>query len=293
MSVYHDHIYTSLVKDILTKSNNKEDRTGTGTLSVFGREMRFDLRNNVIPLLTTKKIHLPSIVYELLWYLRGDTNVEYLQQNGVRIWNEWADENGNLGPVYGAQWRSWPKYPPNCPNTFGGEDIGYPNVGECAAAFGEVDQIKEVINTLRTNPDSRRMIVSAWNVGELSKMALPPCHAFFQFYVANNSLSCKLTQRSADVGLGVPFNIAQYSILTCMIAHITGFEPGEFIWSGGDVHIYSDHLDALLGQIQRRPYPSPTLWLNPDIKEIDDFTYDDIRIENYQYHPTIKMKVSV
>jgi thymidylate synthase len=293
MNVYHDHTYLSLVKDILAESNDKEDRTGTGTLSVFGREMRFNLRNNTIPLLTTKKIHVPSIIHELLWYLRGDTNVKYLQENGVRIWNEWADQNGDLGPVYGSQWRSWPKYPHNCPGSYGGTGQGYENVEECAAAFGEVDQIAEVIKTLRTNPDSRRMIVSAWNVGELSKMALPPCHAFFQFYVANNSLSCKLTQRSADVGLGVPFNIAQYSILTCMIAHVTGFNPGEFIWSGGDVHIYRDHFNALTGQLTRRPYPSPTLWLNPDVKEIDDFIYDDFKIENYKSHPTIKMKVSV
>ena len=293
MTVYHDHTYLDLIKDILQSSNSKEDRTGTGTLSVFGRDMRFSLRDNIIPVLTTKKIHLPSIVHELLWYLKGDTNVSYLQENGVRIWNEWADENGDLGPVYGAQWRAWPKYPKNCPGTYGGSKEGYQNVGDCAAAFEEIDQIANVIELIETNPDSRRMIVNAWNVGELDKMALPPCHAFFQFYVANNSLSCKLTQRSADVGLGVPFNIAQYSILTCMIAHVTGLNPGEFIWSGGDVHIYRDHIDALTGQLGRRAYPSPKLWLNPQVKNIDDFTFDDIKVVDYKSHPTIKMKVSV
>ena len=290
--MHHDQTYFDLVKDIISKSNNKTDRTGTGTLSVFGREMRFNLHDNIIPVLTTKKIHTKSIIHELLWFLRGDTNVTYLQENGVRIWNEWADENGDLGPVYGMQWRAWPKLPKHCPGAIG-DSKGYDSVAACAAQFQEVDQIAEVIKSIRNNPDSRRMIVSAWNVGELDKMALPPCHAFFQFYVANNSLSCKLTQRSADVGLGVPFNIAQYSILTCMIAHVTGLKPGELIWSGGDVHIYNDHFDALMGQLCRRTYPSPTLWLNPDIKEIDDFTFDDIKIENYQSHPTIKMKVSV
>ena len=291
--MHHDNTYLDLVRDILSNSVSKQDRTGTGTLSVFGRDMRFNLRDNIIPILTTKKMHIPSIVHELLWFLRGDTNIKYLQDNGVRIWNEWADEEGNLGPVYGVQWRAWPKYPRNCPGTYGGTEEGYDSVGECAAAFGEIDQIREVIKTLRTDPDNRRMIVSAWNVAELDKMALPPCHAFFQFYVANKSLSCKLTQRSADVGLGVPFNIAQYSILTCMIAHITGLNPGEFIWSGGDVHIYRNHINQLMGQLCRRPYPSPRLWLSPHVKEIDDFTYEDIKVENYQSHPAIKMKVSV
>lgn len=264
MTTRHDYVYFDLIKDILRFSNQKEDRTGTGTRSVFGRELRFHL-SDAIPVLTSKKIHLQSIIHELLWYLKGGTNVKYLQENGVRIWNEWADEDGELGPVYGKQWRDW----------------------------NGIDQIAVVIETIRTNPDSRRMIVNAWNVSELSEMALPPCHAFFQFYVANNSLSCKLTQRSADVGLGVPFNIAQYSILTCMIAHVTGLKPGEFIWSGGDVHIYSDHVDALIGQINRRPYPSPTLWLNPQVTEIDDFTFDDIKLVEYESHPAIKMKVSV
>ena len=286
MSVYHDHTYLELIKDILSDSNDKEDRTGTGTLSVFGREMRFSLYDNIVPILTTKKIHMPSIVHELLWYLKGDTNVHYLQENGVRIWNEWADEDGELGPVYGKQWRDWGGYKRFTLDTSTWTEKEEP-------PYIGTDQIAEVIETLRTDPNNRRMIVSAWNVSDLDNMALPPCHAFFQFYVANNSLSCKLTQRSADVGLGVPFNIAQYSILLCMIAHVTGFTPGEFIWSGGDVHIYNDHVNQLLGQLNRRAYPSPKLWLNPEVTEIDDFTFDDIKIEDYQSHPTIKMKVSV
>lgn len=267
MKVYHDRTYLDLIRDIFSKSVDKEDRTGTGTLSVFGREMRFSLRDNIVPILTTKKIHFNSVIHELLWYLKGDTNIKYLQDNGVHIWNEWANDNGDLGPVYGKQWR--------------------------ACGPHKVDQIAEVIKTLKTDPNSRRMIVNSWNVSELHKMALPPCHTFFQFYVENNSLSCKLTQRSADIGLGVPFNIAQYSILICMIAHVTGLTPGEFIWSGGDVHIYQNHIDALRAQLCRRAYPSPTLWLNPEIIDIDNFTYDDIRIENYESHPTIKMEVSV
>ena len=291
--VHHDRVYLDLVRDIFSKSNEKQDRTETGTLSVFGREMRFNLANNIVPVLTTKKIHMNSIIHELLWYLKGSMNIKYLQDNGVRIWNEWADENGDLGPVYGMQWRAWPKYPRNCPGAHGGTNQGYKTVEECAANFGEVDQIAEVIKTLRTNPDSRRMIVSAWNVSELDMMALPPCHAFFQFYVANDKLSCKLTQRSADVGLGVPFNIAQYSILTLMIAQITGLKPGEFIWSGGDVHIYNNHIDVLREQLNRRSYPSPKLWLNPKVKEIDDFKFDDIKLEEYKSHPPLKMEVSV
>jgi len=269
MKVYHDRIYLDLLRDIFSKSNSKEDRTGTGTLSVFGRDMRFDLRDNIVPILTTKKMHIKSIVHELLWYLTGETNIKYLQENGVRIWNNWADENGDLGPVYGKQWRAW------------------------ATPSGDYDQIQTAINTIRTDPDSRRIIVSAWNVSDLKEMALVPCHAFFQFYVVNNTLSCKLTQRSADVGLGVPFNIAQYSILTMMVAHVTGLYPGEFIWSGGDIHIYRNHIEILRNQMQRRPLASPTLWLNPDIREIDEFTFDDIKIEHYQSHPALKMEVSV
>ncbi len=285
MKVYHDRTYLDLIRDILSKSVDKENRTGTRTLSVFGREMRFPLQDNIVPILTTKKIHLNSIVHELLWYLKGDTNIEYLNKNGVRIWDEWADEDGNLGPVYGKQWRDWGGYNRYQidSNFEAQDDVPYPGI----------DQIKNVIDLIKTDPNSRRMIVSAWNVGDLENMALPPCHAFFQFYVENNSLSCKLTQRSADVGLGVPFNIAQYSILVCMIAHVTGLRPGEFIWSGGDVHIYQNHVDALSGQLCRRSHPSPTLWLNPEVTDIDNFTYDDIRIENYESHPTIKMEVSV
>jgi len=276
----------SLVKDILSKSDRKDDRTGTGTMAVFGRELRFNLRDNIIPLLTTKKMHIPSIVHELLWYLKGDTNIKYLQDNGIRIWNEWADENGDLGPVYGKQWRDWGGY------KLYKVDYKDFSTSETDPHVG-IDQIATVIDTLRTNPMSRRMIVNSWNVTDLEKMALPPCHAFFQFYVADNKLSCKLTQRSCDVGLGVPFNIAQYSILTCMMAHITGFYPGDFVWSGGDVHIYDNHFRQMLTLNGRRAYPSPTLWLNPDVKEIDDFTYEDIEIQNYKHHEAIKMEVSV
>ena len=274
MKQYHD-----LVKHVLENGNEKGDRTGTGTKSVFGYQMRFDLSEG-FPMVTTKKLHLKSIIYELLWFIKGDTNVKYLQENGVRIWNEWADDNGDLGPVYGHQWRNWNS--------------------------DDIDQLKEVIKTLKNNPNSRRMLVSAWNPSVLpdtsisfgenvanGKAALPPCHAFFQFYVADGKLSCQLYQRSADIFLGVPFNIAQYSILTLMIAHVTGFEPGEFVWSGGDVHIYNNHIEALLEQIQRKPFPSPTLWLNPEVDNIDGFTYDDFKVENYECHPTIKMEVSV
>lgn len=288
MEVYHDRKYTNLVKDILSEHDSKDDRTGTGTMAVFSRELRFNLSGNTLPLLTSKKMHIPSIIYELLWYIKGDTNIKYLQDNGVRIWNEWADENGDLGPVYGKQWRSVPKY------VWAHKYERSP--GYYADAFkieGDVDQLQDAIDTIRTNPDCRRIIVNAWNVGEIDQMALPPCHAFFQFYVANGKLSCKLTQRSCDVGLGVPFNIAQYSMLTLMIAHITGLKPGEFIWSGGDVHIYRNHFDKLLNQLNRRPYPSPTLWLNPDVKEIDDFKYEDIEIRDYKHHDAIKMEVSV
>lgn len=293
MSHQHDHQYLSLVRDILENGVPKSDRTGTGTLSVFSREMRFNLHDNIIPLITTKKIHVRSIIHELLWYLRGDSNVKYLQENGVRIWNEWADENGDLGPVYGQQFRRWPTY------RVVGRQKRYPfnnndtNYDLFYVEGDPIDQIANVIQTLQTDPNNRRMIVSAWNVAELENMALPPCHAFFQFYVAQNKLSCKLTQRSCDVGLGVPFNIAQYSILTLMIAHVTGFQPGEFIWSGGDVHIYNNHIKALTEQLTRTPFDSPTLWLNPKIQQVDDFQFEDIKIQNYESHPTLKMEVSV
>lgn len=279
--VFHDEEYLDLLEYVLSKGVEKNDRTGTGTRSLFGLQMRFDLTNNVIPLLTTKKMHIPSIIHELLWYIKGDTNVKYLNDNGVRIWNEWADDNGDLGPIYGHQWRKVPVYEEAC--------------GACDAynISHEVDQLQTAIDTIRTNPDSRRIVVSSWNVGQLHQMALPPCHAFFQFYVADGKLSCMLTQRSCDVGLGVPFNIAQYSILTCMVAQITNLEPGEFVWSGGDVHVYANHIKQLKDQLYRDPYPSPRLKLNPNVKEIDEFKYDDFEIVDYRHREPIKMDVSV
>lgn len=261
--------YLDLLQDVLDNGIEKEDRTGTGTISVFGRQLRFDLQEG-FPLLTTKKLHFKSIVYELLWFLKGDTNVKYLQEHGVRIWNEWADEKGDLGPIYGAQWRSWP--------TPTGETI---------------DQIAQVIQEIKTNPDSRRLIVSAWNTADIPKMALAPCHCLFQFYVANGRLSCQLYQRSADLFLGVPFNIASYSMLTMMVAQVTGLEAGEFIHTFGDAHIYKNHLEQVKLQLTREPYPLPKLKLNPEIKEIDDFDYEDFELVDYQAHPHIKGVVSV
>lgn len=261
--------YLDLLQDVLDNGIEKEDRTGTGTISVFGRQLRFDLQEG-FPLLTTKKLHFKSIVYELLWFLKGDTNVKYLQEHGVRIWNEWADEKGDLGPIYGAQWRSWP--------TPTGETI---------------DQIAQVIQEIKTNPDSRRLIVSAWNTADIPKMALAPCHCLFQFYVANGRLSCQLYQRSADLFLGVPFNIASYSMLTMMVAQVTGLEAGEFIHTFGDAHIYKNHLEQVKLQLTREPYPLPKLKLNPEIKEIDDFDYEDFELVDYQAHPHIKGIVSV
>lgn len=261
--------YLDLLKTILEKGTPKNDRTGTGTISRFGHQMRFDL-NEGFPLLTTKKLHLKSIIYELLWFLKGDTNVKYLQDHGVRIWNEWADENGNLGHIYGYQWRSWP--------TPDGQHI---------------DQISEVIETIKKNPDSRRLLVSAWNVGELDKMNLPPCHILFQFYVANGKLSCQLYQRSADVFLGVPFNIASYALLTMMVAQVTGLHPGEFIHTLGDAHIYSNHIEQVKLQLTREPYPLPTMHINPDVKNIFDFKYEDFELRNYQAHSHIKGEVAV
>ena len=271
--------YLDLVNHVLATGSEKTDRTGTGTKSVFGYQMRFDLSKG-FPLVTTKKIHFKSIVHELLWFLKGDTNIEYLQENGVRIWNEWADEKGNLGPVYGHQWRNW--------NSEG------------------IDQIQEVINTLKTNPDSRRMLVSAWNPSVLpdtkvsfsknvasNKAALPPCHAFFQFYVADGKLSCQLYQRSADVFLGVPFNIASYALLTLMVAQVCGYEPGDFVHSFGDVHIYSNHFEQVKEQLSRAPKALPEMHLNPEIKKIFDFTYDDVELINYDPYPLIKGKVAI
>jgi thymidylate synthase len=247
----------------------KGDRTGTGTRSVFGYQMRFDLRQS-FPLLTTKKVHLRSIIHELLWFLRGDTNIRYLRENGVTIWDEWADDSGELGPVYGSQWRSWP--------TTDGRHI---------------DQISELVSEIRANPNSRRLIVSAWNVGEIDRMALPPCHAFFQFYVAEGRLSCQLYQRSADIFLGVPFNIASYALLTLMMAQVTGLKPGDFIHTLGDAHIYSNHFEQVNTQLARAPRPLPALRLNPEVGSIFDFHFDDIELLNYDPHPAIKAPVAV
>jgi thymidylate synthase len=261
--------YLDLLQFILTKGISKEDRTGTGTLSVFGYQMRFNL-NNGFPLMTTKKLHFKSIVYELLWFLRGESNIRYLQEHGVRIWNEWADEQGELGPVYGVQWRAWP-----------------------AADGHRIDQITRVIQQIKTNPDSRRLIVSAWNVGEIEKMALPPCHLLFQFYVTQGRLSCQLYQRSADVFLGVPFNIASYSLLTMMVAQICELEVGEFIHTFGDVHLYLNHVEPARVQLSRQPYTLPQVRLNRDVESIFDFNYPDFELVNYQAHPNIKGEISV
>jgi len=264
MRQYHD-----LMNQILTHGVEKSDRTGTGTLSIFGYQMRFDLSQG-FPLLTTKKLHLRSIIHELLWFLKGDTNVRYLNENNVSIWNEWADDEGDLGPVYGYQWRSWPT-----------SDGRY------------IDQISQTVDMIKNNPDSRRIIVSSWNVGEIQNMALPPCHAFFQFYVADNKLSCQLYQRSADVFLGVPFNIASYAILTMMMAQVCDLECGDFVLTFGDVHLYSNHLEQTHLQLSREPRPLPTLRLNPQVKDIFSFKFEDFELENYDPHPHIKAAVAV
>ena len=261
--------YLKLLQHILDTGVEKSDRTGTGTISTFGYQMRFDLQKG-FPLVTTKKVHTKSIIHELLWFLKGETNIAYLKENGVSIWDEWADERGELGPVYGKQWRRWQ-----------------------GASGRIIDQVSEVVQQIKTNPDSRRLIVSAWNVDDLPQMALMPCHALFQFYVADGKLSCQLYQRSADVFLGVPFNIASYALLTIMMAQVTGLEPGEFIHTFGDVHIYSNHLEQVKLQLSREPLPLPTLKLNPSVKDIFSFTYEDITIENYQSHPAIKAPVAV
>lgn len=261
--------YLDLVQQIYDHGAIKEDRTGTGTRSLFGHQMRFDLADS-FPLLTTKKIHLRSIIHELLWFLTGDTNIQYLRDNKVRIWDEWADEDGNLGPVYGHQWRSW------------------------QSTDGQViDQISDVVRNIKSNPDSRRLIVSAWNVGDVDKMALPPCHLLFQFYVANDKLSCQLYQRSADVFLGVPFNIASYALLTLMVAQVTSLQPGEFVHTLGDAHLYSNHLEQAELQLSREPLALPTLRLNPDVKNIFDFSFEDFTLDNYDPHPHIKASVAV
>lgn len=314
---YHDNEYLNLIENVFKYGASKGDRTGTGTISAFAQQMRFNLTGGSIPLLTTKLLHTKSIIHELLWFLAGDTNIKYLNDNGVRIWNEWADDNGNLGPIYGAQWRNW------------GGDASLFDTGKYN---GGVDQIAKVIDQLRNNPNDRRIIVSAWNVGELDQMALPPCHAFFQFWsrelsleartswfgdnghgteredsdtdeeihayydkhnVPRRALSCHLYQRSCDVGLGVPFNIAQYSILVHMIAQVTGHIAEEFVWTGGDVHIYNNHVDQLKGQLELTPFASPVLLLNSEVKELEDFTFEDFKVVDYVSHPTIKMTVSV
>src|SRR5262245_36856828 len=261
--------YLELMRHVRDHGVRKDDRTGTGTLSVFGHQMRFDLARG-FPVLTTKKLHLRSIIHELLWFLKGDTNTKYLRDNGVTIWDEWADEEGNLGPVYGAQWRSWP--------TRDGKTI---------------DQIADVIARIRKNPDSRRLIVTAWNPADVDRMALPPCHCLFQFYVANGRLSCQLYQRSADIFIGVPFNIASYALLIMMVAQVTGLKPGEFIHTFGDAHLYLNHLDQAREQLSRRPYLLPKMKLNPDVKEIFAFKFEDFTLESYQAHPHIKAPVAV
>ena len=264
MKQYHD-----LLQHILDKGAKKEDRTGTGTISVFGYQMRFDL-NEGFPCLTTKKVHMRSIIHELLWFLKGDTNIQYLKENNVSIWDEWADENGNLGPVYGSQWRSWP----------------------CADGR-QIDQITKIIDQLKNNPDSRRIIVSAWNVAEIENMALPPCHAFFQFYVADGKLSCQLYQRSADTFLGVPFNIASYALLTLMVAQVCNLKPGDFIHTLGDAHLYSNHIEQANLQLTRDFRKLPKMKINPEVKDIFEFKYEDFELENYDPHPHIKAAVAI
>ncbi|MES1993202.1 MAG: thymidylate synthase [Pseudomonadota bacterium] len=262
-------IYLELLRHVLTTGQRKADRTGTGTLSVFGHQMRFDLRTG-FPLVTTKRVHFKSVAHELLWFIRGDTNTRYLRENGVTIWDEWSDANGELGPVYGKQWRSWP-----------------------APDGRSIDQLAQVIAQIKANPDSRRHIVSAWNVADLPDMALAPCHCLFQFHVADGKLSCQLYQRSADLFLGVPFNIASYALLTHMVAQVTDLEPGDFIWTGGDCHLYLNHLDQVREQLSRAPFPLPTLRLNPAATRIDDFVFEDIELLDYQHHPAIKAPVAV
>lgn len=260
--------YLDLLDHVLTNGIKKEDRTGTGTISTFGYQMRFNLQEG-FPLLTTKKLHLKSIIHELLWFLSGDTNTKYLNENGVRIWNEWADENGNLGPIYGYQWRSW------------------------TAKDRNIDQISQVLDSLKNNPNSRRHIVSAWNVGDLPDMALPPCHILFQFYVADGKLSCQLYQRSADIFLGVPFNIASYSLLIMMMAQVLELEPGDFVHTLGDAHIYLNHIEQVKTQLTRKPYKLPQMKINPEVKNLFDFKYEDFSLENYEAHPHIKGEISV
>src|SRR5512146_178086 len=261
--------YLDLMRRVLDTGVRKTDRTGTGTLSIFGHQMRFDLADG-FPLVTTKKIHLKSVIHELLWFIAGDTNIRYLKENGVRIWDEWADENGDLGPVYGAQWRSWP-----------------------APDGGKIDQLRQVVEQIRSKPDSRRLIVSAWNPAEVDQMALPPCHCLFQFYVSNGKLSCQLYQRSADIFLGVPFNIASYALLTMMMAQVCGLKPGDFVHTFGDAHLYSNHMVQTALQLSREPRPLPTMKINPDVNDIFGFKFEDFTLEGYDPHPAIKAPVAV
>ncbi|WP_316745028.1 thymidylate synthase [Pedobacter antarcticus] len=261
--------YLDLMQHVLDHGTQKHDRTGTGTISVFGYQMRFNLQDG-FPMVTTKKLHLKSIIHELIWFLSGDTNISYLKDNQVKIWDEWADEKGNLGPVYGSQWRSWPR-----------------------PDGTHIDQISQIIQTIKTNPDSRRIIVSAWNVAEIDQMALPPCHAFFQFYVADGKLSCQLYQRSADIFLGVPFNIASYALLTMMVAQVCGLQYGDFIHTLGDAHLYNNHIEQARLQLSRTPFPLPHMEINPDVKDIFDFKYEDFSLKNYEAHPHIKGAVAV
>lgn len=261
--------YIDLLSHVMEHGTEKKDRTGTGTISIFGYQMRFDLSEG-FPVMTTKKLHLKSIIHELLWFLSGSTNIKYLQENGVKIWNEWADADGNLGPVYGYQWRSWP-----------------------SSDGRHIDQISAVVRSLKENPDSRRHIVSAWNVGEIDKMALPPCHVLFQFYVADGRLSCQLYQRSADIFLGVPFNIASYALLTLMMAQVTGYKPGDFVHTFGDAHIYLNHIEQVRLQLTREPRPLPVMNINPDVRDIFSFRYDDFSLIGYDPHPAIKGEISV
>ncbi|MES9900322.1 MAG: thymidylate synthase [Sedimenticola sp.] len=263
------HQYLDLMRHVRDNGTRKEDRTGTGTVSLFGHQMRFDLSQG-FPLVTTKKLHLRSIIHELLWFLQGDTNIRYLKENGVRIWDEWADESGDLGPVYGYQWRSWP-----------------------APDGGHIDQISQLIEQIKNNPDSRRLMVTAWNPADVERMALPPCHCLFQFYVLDGRLSCQLYQRSADIFLGVPFNIASYALLAMMVAQVTGLEPGEFIHTFGDAHLYSNHLEQVDLQLSREPLPLPEMKLNPDVRSLFDFCYEDFELTGYEAHPHIKAEVAV
>lgn len=293
MQIFHDHQYLELIRDVLKHGNHKQDRTGVGTISVFDRHMRFDLRHGTIPLLTTKKMHTRSIIHEILWYMQGGDNIQYLNDNKVTIWDEWADSNGNLGPVYGKQWRQWQSYHDD---------------GITIQRLDPIDQIDQLINQLSHNPDSRRLMVNAWNVGDLNKMALPPCHYSFQCYSRQltpseiqqrgtngqtRELSLKINQRSCDVGLGVPFNIVQYSIIMLMLCHVTNMVPGDMCWSGGDVHIYTNHVEQLFEQLSRNPLPSPTFTFARPVEFIDDFKFEDFIINDYQSHPVIKMDVAV